>query len=362
MKKIFIVVGTRPNFIKAYPLMEAFKKKKDDDAKIYLINTNQHYDKEMAEGFLNDFNMKCQINLYKTHISDIIYSFEIYCIAHKPDLVIIFGDTDSSMACALVAGKMNIPLAHIEAGERSYNLQMQEEKNRLIIDALSNYLFCSSEEAYYRLIFNEPILYYDKKIHNVGNIHADAIRMILDKTKYIPDYPYGKYAVVTLHRAENVDNKERLEKILTLINDIAKEYKYKFDIIFPAHPRTEARLEDFNISFSMYNNIKKIKPFNYTSFIRIIKNALFVMTDSGGLQTETTMLDIPCLTLRNETEWGITITDGTNFLVKDEYMNMQKLKPMIDNILGGRWKTAKDIKYWDGKTAERIVNILAKEE
>ena len=186
--------------------------------------------------------------------------------------------------------------------------------------------------------------------------------MILDKTKYVPDYPYGKYAVVTLHRAENVDNKERLEKILTLINDIAKEYKYKFDIIFPAHPRTEKRISEFNISFSIYNNIKKISPFNYTSFIRIIKNALFVMTDSGGLQTETTMLDIPCLTLRNETEWGITITDGTNFLVKDEYMNMQKLKPMIDNILGGRWKTAKDIKYWDGKTAERIVNILTEKE
>jgi len=236
---------------------------------------------------------------------------------------------------------------------------MQEEKNRLIIDSLSNYLFCSSKEAY-MLTFYDGIV-YGKEVHEVGNIHADAIRMILTKPQDKALFS-EKYAILTLHRAENVDNKERLEKILMLINNIAEEYKYKFDIIFPIHPRTEKRLDEFNISFSMYNNIKKISPFNYTSFIRIVKNALFVMTDSGGLQTETTMLDVPCLTLRNETEWHITITDGTNFLVKDEYMNMQKLKPTIDNILGGRWKTAKDIKYWDGKTAERIVNILTKKE
>jgi len=356
MKKIFIVVGTRPNFIKAYPLIEAFKKV--DGIKIIIVNTNQHYDNIMAEGFLAEFNLNCRINLYKIDISDTVDIFSIYCKSYEPDLVIVFGDTDSSMACALVAGKMNIPLAHIEAGERSYNLQMQEEKNRLIIDALSNYLFCSSEEAF-MLIFYDGIVYC-KEAHHVGNIHADAVKMILAKMPSMHSDD-NKYAVLTLHRAENVDDKERLEKILTLVNDIAKEYENKFTIVFPIHPRTEKRFEEFDIPFSMYKNIKKISPFNYTSFIRIIKNALFVMTDSGGLQTETTMLDVPCLTLRNETEWKITITDGTNFLVKDDYMNMQKIKPMIDNILGGRWKTAKDIKFWDGKASQRIVDILTKD-
>jgi len=373
------VVGTRPNFMKVAPLMrEIFRYPQKFDQ--LFVHTGQHYDYEMSKSFFNDLKLPSP-DIYLgigsgTHAEQtgkIMIEFEKICFKEKPDLIIVVGDVNSTIACALVATKLCIPVAHVEAGLRSFDRTMPEEVNRILTDQISDYLFTTCEDANQNLI-KEGIP--KQNIFFVGNVMIDTLlgnieiaksSIILEKLELRKNNSIKKYAVVTLHRPSNVDNREILNGILNVLNELAKE----ISIIFPAHPRTIKQMQSFKlVKLANYKenvfsndlnkktqNMLTISPLSYLDFLCLMSSATIVLTDSGGIQEETTILGIPCLTLRNNTERPITVKEGTNILVGN---NSDKIMSIALSVLKNENSKKKIPKYWDGKSAERIIKILIK--
>jgi UDP-N-acetylglucosamine 2-epimerase (non-hydrolysing) len=350
--KLLIGDGTRPNLIKLAPFIREVEKYKDRIS-YKIINTGQHFDNNMFGDFLKELEIpEPGINLkigYGTHGDQVgrsLIGFEKICLSEKPDIIVVVGDVNSTLGCALAVSKLNIKLAHIEAGLRSFDNSMPEEINRILVDRISDYLFAPNEIAVNNLI-NEGI--NKEKINLVGNIIADNLFNNLQKINSKKNVSES-YIVLTLHRSVNVDNKENLESILEAVDIIARQKK----IIFPIHPRTKKMIEKFSLSM-LIKNINVVPPMRYLEFLNQIRNSELVMTDSGGLQIETSILNIPCFTLRNETEWLDTLTKGTNCVVGN---NREGILENFKRHLSGFRKKRNFNILWDGKTAERILKIL----
>ena len=353
-RKIAIVGGTRPNFMKIAPLLHEM----DEGFDIVLVHTGQHYDKEMSDIFFQELNIRPPD--YNLHVGSgthaeitgkVMMGMEKILIKEKPELVVVVGDVDSTLGAALAARKLNIPIAHVEAGLRSFNMKMPEEVNRVVVDHISDLLLVSEENGVYNLI-NEGI---KKNIFLVGNVMIDTLFESLkkcDENKILNQYkvkPQG-YILLTLHRKENVDYKENLQRALGIIQHVADKYP----VIWPLHPRTKKRLKEFNMEIH-HPRIRIFPPLGYLEMIVLEKNAFMVMTDSGGVQEETSALNVPCVTLRNETERPLTLIKGTNTITG---LDEDKIFQVIQTIEKGNYKQKKEYVLWDGKAAKRINNAI----
>lgn len=356
--KIINVMGARPNFIKIAPIIRAMKYYREIES--VLVHTGQHYDGNMSDIFFKDLEiLQPDIHLevgsgtHAVQTARIMERFEKVLLKEKPYIVLVLGDVNSTLACALVAGKLNIKIAHIEAGLRSFDRRMPEEINRVLTDHLSDFLFTTCEDANKNLT-REGIS--SDKVFLVGNVMIDSLMYNISKIRRRTDNrrqktEYKEYAVLTLHRASNVDDRDVFERISRALNEISQH----IPIIFPIHPRTRKQIKQFGLSKYYNGNIKLLDPIGYLDFLRLYSKAKFVLTDSGGIQEETSVLDIPCLTIRENTERPITIEQGTNVLVGTDE---KRIVEETEKILRGEHKRKKVLKYWDGKTAERIVSIL----
>lgn len=360
---IHLIVGARPNFIKISPLYNALASR-SSLYHAYIIHTGQHYDEKMSKLFFDDLKMPYPFEYLKvgsgTHgqqTAKIIERYESFILfKSKPDLVVVAGDVNSTIACALVAKKLQIPVAHVEAGLRSYDEKMPEEINRVLTDRISDILFTPSQDAEENLM-REGIS--RDKIFFVGNIMIDSLVEHIEKAKKsdiknkLGIGEKATYILVTLHRPSNVDNKEGLDMLLNMFEQIGQPV----NMIFPMHPRTRKNIELFGFDqrISRIPNLIVIDPVGYLDFLKLQMDAGLVLTDSGGIQEETTFLGIPCLTLRENTERPITVEVGTNQLVE---LDIKSIRTAIENVLVGNVKQGSIPKYWDGKTAERVVNVL----
>ena len=363
--KLILVAGTRPNFMKIAPLVRAINrhnKNLDDTAtriEFLLVHTGQHYDIEMSEVFFRDLGLpKPDINLevgsasHAAQTAKIMTGFEGVCLAEKPDWVIVVGDVNSTMACTLVAAKLGIKVAHVEAGLRSFDRSMPEEINRLVTDALADLLLTPSPDADENLL-KEGIL--REKIRRVGNVMIDTLINNLDQARQMRTTDrFGlkehKYVFVTLHRPPNVDNEKSLTSIMGILSDLSKT----MDVIFPVHPRTRKQMVSFGIleKTRQFPRLIINDPMNYLDTICLVDKARFVITDSGGLQEETTFLNIPCLTVRPNTERPITISQGSNQLT-----SLETIKSDIEHVLG-YYRQCRIPDLWDGNAGKRIISEL----
>ncbi len=352
--KILHVVGARPNFIKMGPVFNALKKY---HVRQMLVHTGQHYDANMSDIFFKQLNIKKpDVNLHvgsgsqATQVANIMTGFEPVILKSKPSLVIIYGDVNSTLAVSLVCAKLSIPVAHVEAGLRSWDLTMPEEINRLVADRLSTFFFTTSLEARSNLIREGA----DKKnIYFVGNTMIDTLHSFLGiiKNRVGCISPFPSFGVVTIHRPSNVDNLKQLKKIVTALNKIAE----KIPLIFPVHPRTAMQLNKIKGVVFNKKNIQLMDPLGYLEFLRLVYSAQVLITDSGGIQEETTFLKVPCLTLRHNTERPVTITEGSNMLIGDDFDLLEK---SVNSILNKKYKRGRIPALWDGKAAERIAKII----
>jgi len=359
MKRIDLVVGARPNFIKAFPVYRALER--TGQFSLRLINTGQHYDDNMAAVFFEQLKMKKpDINLgigsgkHGEQTARILDEIEREFLSEKPDLVIVFGDINSTLAAALAAAKLNIPIAHVEAGLRSFDRTMPEEINRILTDQISELLFITSLEAEGNLL-NEG---KDKdQIHFVGNTMIDSLIQFEPlfnganiKDKY--ELKNKDYILITFHRPSNVDNPGNLKRLITSLNKVAN----RTPCLWPVHPRSREKIE--TISAKTHDRLLMTDPLGYLEFMGLQRDASAVITDSGGIQEESTFLGVPCLTVRDNTERPITIEQGTNRLVGIEYSNI--LEVMKEAII--EQSKPKIPELWDGKSSERIVNVLLRHE
>jgi UDP-N-acetylglucosamine 2-epimerase (non-hydrolysing) len=342
--------------MKIAPILDCFKK---NNIKNLLVHTGQHYDDKMSGSFFKNLDIKSPdisfgigSGTHGEQTANIILKFEKVCIEYDPSLVLVVGDVNSTLGCAIAAVKLNIPIAHVESGLRSFDKQMPEEINRVIVDRISDYLFVTEKSGMINLK-NEGIS--SKKAFFVGNCMIDSLVKILPKTESEKAWEkYGlkkkQYILVTFHRPSNVDNKEKLKKIMNVINSIGDKY----DIVFPVHPRTLKLINDLKIKFN--KSVKLLEPLPYDKFLGIMSQSLMVITDSGGIQEETTYLKIKCLTVRENTERPVTIDVGTNRLLNLEDPNIIDI--IIDYIANDYEKEAKIPEFWDGNAAERIIDII----
>jgi len=346
------VVGARPNFIKAAPVLAAL----GHDAGVCqtLIHTGQHYDANMSDVFFQQLGMPVpDVNLevgdcsHAQQTAQIIARFEPVVRERAPDLVLVYGDVNSTMAAALVCSKLKVRVGHVEAGLRSRDRSMPEEINRLIADQLSDLLFTPSADGDENLC-REGIA--PNKIHRVGNVMIDTlVRLLPTCIEHKPAGLPDRYALVTLHRPSNVDDPVWLQKLLRALEELAQEIQ----IVFPVHPRTRRHMEE--LGFSAASGIQFLDPAPYLAFLALQKDATIVITDSGGVQEETTFLGVPCLTLRENTERPITVALGTNLVVGRDIAKMQA---EVRRILRGEKKTSSPIPLWDGHAAERIAQVV----
>ena len=364
--KLVLVVGARPNFMKIAPMLLEIRKQNsvhkygNINIDYLLVHTGQHYDLRMSDAFFQELNIPDpDVNLevgsgsHAVQTAEIMVRFEKICIQEKPDWIIVVGDVNSTMACTLVASKFGIKVAHIEAGLRSFDRSMPEEINRLVTDALADLLFTPSEDADQNLL-REGIP--EVKIKRVGNIMIDSLLINLEKARTLETnkkfgFEEKKYVFVTLHRPSNVDGQDSLSNIMQQLIKLSTN----MPVIFPLHPRTEKNLALYGLlpASDQYPNLKLCKPVGYFESIGLTDKARFVLTDSGGLQEETTFLKVPCLTLRPNTERPITITLGTNRLT-----SLETLQDDINQILNGNHQPGRIPELWDGLTSERILKIL----
>ena len=362
--KIINVVGARPNFMKMAPIIEAMNMYPDQIEHL-LIHTGQHYDEKMSKSFFVDLGMpKPDMDLevgsgsHAEQTAKIMVAFEKVCLQEKPDLVIVVGDVNSTMACTITAKKLGIKVAHVEAGLRSGDMLMPEEINRLCTDVLCDYLFTTDHIADENLLAEGVA---KEKIVFVGNVMIDTLikhREMAGKLELMQKLGLksGAFATLTLHRPSNVDDKEILQGILEALTEISKQ----LPIIFPIHPRTRKMVEQFELSHYL-NSSDKIEgiwitePLGYLEFLHLNMNARMVLTDSGGLQEETTVLGVPCITMRPNTERPVTCEVGTNVIVGN---SKEKILSTARKILNEKSKDGKIPEKWDGKAAERIVSWL----
>lgn len=358
--KIISVVGARPNFMKVAPIHKAFQKYKDKITHL-ICHTGQHYDEKMSDVFFKQLNLP-QPDFYLgigggTHAEQtgrIMIEFEKILLNEKPELVIVVGDVNSTIACSLTAKKLNIKVAHVEAGLRSFDRQMPEEINRILTDSISDYLFVTEESGINNLK-NEGV--DPEKIFFVGNCMIDSLVEFINTKKNGHNIfkrfnaEPGNFILVTMHRPSNVDHEDKLRGLMKMINSLSEKKK----IIFPLHPRTKKNLENFNLLEGMNNNIVLTEPLGYTDFITLVQNAELILTDSGGIQEESTFLNTQCITIRNSTERPSTVEIGTNQLIGDDFKLAEKTA--ID-VLNGKRKSGRIPELWDGKAAERIVEKI----
>lgn len=358
--KVANIVGTRPNFIKIFPVIREM-----DNAGCFehtLIHTGQHHDSNMSDIFFKEFSIKepdIQIvsggGSHSEQTGKIMAGLETVFMKIKPDLVLVVGDVNSTLAATLAASKLLIPVAHVEAGLRSFDRTMPEEINRIVTDRFSKYLFVTSADAIENLK-REGIK--GKNVFFTGNVMIDTLlflkKGIIKENKILTalSLEKKKYCYLTLHRPSNVDSKEHLKKITGTISKISKD----ITVVFPIHPRTKKMLHTFGLEkFLSEPNIVFTGPLGYNDSINLTINSRFVITDSGGLQEETTALGVPCITLRENTERPVTVTAGTNTITGS---NTKKLISAYNSIMNGTYKKGRMPKYWDGKAAKRIVKIL----
>lgn len=359
--KIMCVAGARPNFMKIGPIMKALKKKPSSFDPI-LVHTGQHYDYKMSQIFFDelqidppDIFLNVGSGTHAEQTAKIMTSFEKVVLEQQPDLVLVVGDVNSTAACAMVAKKCHLLLAHVEAGLRSNDRDMPEEINRLVTDCISDFLYTTSRDADEQLAKEgHPV----KEIIFVGNCMIDtllALQPQVDQSTIREklNVGRGKYALMTLHRPSNVDDPKVLGDILDALSFLDEH----MPIVCPLHPRTRKNIKEFGFQdrFESMQRFMDIEPLGYLDFVNLMKNSAMVITDSGGLQEESTVLGIPCLTLRENTERPITITEGTNYLVG---VNKEDIIVSIQTVLDGKAKKGNIPEYWDGKAAERITKHL----
>ena len=357
-KLIHLIAAARPNFMKVAPLYHALKA--TDWAEPVLVHTGQHYDANMSDVFFEDlrlpspdFHLGIGGGSHAEQVAGVMTCYEKTCEEHRPDCTIVVGDVNSTAACALVCAKMWIPVVHLEAGLRSRDRRMPEEINRLVTDAICDVLWTPSADANENLA-SEGVA--AEKIDLIGNIMIDSFEMLrdkIDRSNAIDDHSLttGSYALVTLHRPSNVDNHETLAPIVDELIALADQ----LPIVFVAHPRTMQSLETHGLKESLIEatGVTLLDPLPYVQFMNLVVHSRLVMTDSGGLQEETSYLGIPCLTLRENTERPVTITHGTNRLV-----DSNSLGRLLQQVLAGDWPQGEAIPLWDGQTATRAVESL----
>jgi UDP-N-acetylglucosamine 2-epimerase (non-hydrolysing) len=360
--KVLVVAGARPNFMKVAPILAALRA--SSAFRPFFVHTGQHYDYHMSEVFFQELRLpKPDVHLnvgsgsHAVQTARIMEAFERIVAAEKPRALIVVGDVNSTLACTLVAAKMGVLVAHVEAGLRSGDRRMPEEINRLATDSISDLLFASEPSGVDHLK-REGI--GRKKIFHVGNVMIDSLisslpqigrSEVLRRNRLVP----GGYAVATLHRPSNVDGRKALAKAAHILETAAR----RIPVVYPIHPRTKQTvlLAGFGARFVGMKNLRMIEPQGYIDFIRLVKDSKFVLTDSGGLQEETTYLKVPCLTMRENTERPVTVLRGTNRLVG---VDRGLIRRSVDTILAGKWKKGSVPQFWDGKAAARIVSILKK--
>lgn len=357
--KVTLVAGARPNFMKIAPIIHAIREAKDNGSNISyrLVHTGQHYDKNMSDGFfdelnipLPDTNFACGGGSQTEQAAAIMVAFEKELMANPSDLVVVVGDVTSTMACSIVAKKMNIRVAHVEAGIRSWDVSMPEEINRMVTDAITDLFFTTSVTANQNLL-NQGV--GSEKIHFVGNVMIDTLiaNMPRFKRPKIADnlsLSRGEFFILTLHRPANVDQAQKLkETIYQIVSNVRG-----LPVIFPMHPRTAKSFQDVGVDAS---NLHIVDPMGYLEFNYLVQNSKGVLTDSGGITEETTIMGIPCITLRDNTERPETVTIGTNELIGTD---SSAIKPALDMLFEGRWKKGAAPALWDGLAAKRIVEVL----
>lgn len=360
--RIIHVIGARPNFMKVAPVMTALSAY--ENVSQVLVHTGQHYDANMSEIFFEqlglprpDINLEVGSGSHAQQTAQIMVRFEEVANCQRPDLILVYGDVNSTVAAALVCAKLHIPVGHVEAGLRSFDRSMPEEINRLITDQIADLLFTPSDDGD-RNLLREGVA--PEKIHFVGNVMIDTlVRLLPTAEKNWPALRSrlnlnGGYCLVTLHRPSNVDSRSGLEPIMGVLRDICKDIK----VLFPVHPRTRGKLSECGISLD-HPNFLVMEPVGYVEFLALQHHCSIVITDSGGIQEETTFLNVPCLTLRDNTERPVTVTSGTNVLIGSD---MVYLRAEIDKVLKGGSRAGKIPPLWDGQAGQRIAEIVAAEK
>lgn len=359
MKTIYLVAGARPNFMKIAPIFHAFQER---GIRPVLLHTGQHYDANMSDIFFEqlglpspDIHLGIGSGTHGAQTGKIMMAFDEVIRENRPDLVIVPGDVNSTIACALVAVKEGIPVAHVEAGLRSFDRDMPEEINRILTDQLCDFLLTPSLDGNENLA-NEGI--EEERVFFVGNVMIDSLLRLLEATEdstILTDHDLvaGEYGLLTLHRPSNVDDLETFERILGALETIQSD----LPLVFPVHPRTRSRIEQFGLEerFAGMKNLLRVPPAGYFDFLALQRHAKLILTDSGGIQEEATYLKVPCITLRENTERPITIELGTNQLVGTD---PDKILAAFDAAMKYDRSTATIPPLWDGKTAERIVALM----
>lgn len=360
--RLTIIAGARPNFMKIAPIIHAiqnYNKSAKNLIHYRLIHTGQHYDKNMSDAFFEQLNiphphsnLQAGGGSQAEQTAQIMVGFEKELLENKADAILVVGDVTSTLACSIVAKKLNIDVIHVEGGIRSGDRTMPEEINRLVTDAITDHFFTTSEYANKNLR-KEGI--DESKIHFVGNTMIDTL--LANKSKFIQPYFWEnlnlkeqEYFILTLHRPANVDNADKLRSYFTTINECSRG----LPIVFPIHPRTRKNIKEFGINTL---NIKLVEPQGYFEFNYLVQHSKAVITDSGGITEETTVMGIPCMTLRDNTERYETVSIGTNELIGT---NPEALIPAFNKLWNNEWKKGSVPPLWDGKTSERIVRILSK--
>jgi UDP-N-acetylglucosamine 2-epimerase (non-hydrolysing) len=358
--KIVHVVGARPNYMKIAPVMKAIERA--GFATQRLVHTGQHYDVAMSDVFFTDLGMPVpDVHLgvgsgsHAEQTARVLIGFERICLDEKPDLVVVAGDVNSTMACAIDCAKLRIPCAHVEAGLRSFDLDMPEEVNRLVTDRLCEILLTPSADGDENLLKEGTA---PERIFRVGNVMIDTLLSHLPKARATGSSARlglqpGGYAVLTLHRPSNVDDRTTLIGLLEALEAVQRQ----LPVVFPVHPRTRKRFAEFGLDgrIAAMAGLKLCEPLGYLEFLGLTSQARLVLTDSGGLQEETTALGIPCFTLRENTERPVTLTEGTNTLVG---VDPARIVPAVAEALAGRGKAGRVPALWDGKASERIAVVL----
>jgi UDP-N-acetylglucosamine 2-epimerase (non-hydrolysing) len=369
--KLLLVAGARPNFMKIAPIMRAVRAR-PDSISCKLVHTGQHYDAAMSQTFFDeldipapDYNLEVGSGSHAVQTANIMIRFEQVCLKEKPDMVMVVGDVNSTAACALVAKKLHIAVAHVEAGLRSGDRAMPEEINRLVTDAISDLLFVTEKAAIQNLraeghpenhihfvghVMIDNLLYQKKRLGDVPTPHSERMKALAN----------GPYAVLTMHRPSNVDNPQTLERFLRTLHELGQQAP----IFFPCHPRTRSRITEFGLErfctplpeSTPAKGLILCEPLGYMEFLNLWHKAFVAITDSGGLQEETTALKIPCITIRQNTERPITAEVGSNEVIGDD---VDKLRELYVKALGGQWKESVAPELWDGLAGERIVGLLA---
>jgi len=371
--KILSIIGTRPQFIKLYPICKAIRDyNKNTSKKIahVIVNTGQHFDKLMSDVFIEEldidfpeYNLGIQEESQCLQVGKMIVGLEEILLYEKPDIVLVYGDTNSTLAGAIATKKLNFKLAHIEAGLRSFNRSMQEEINRIVTDKISDILFCPTRNAYENLEDEGFLLEKNKyEVCLVGDVMYDCFLyfkdVALSKSKILKEI-FGKdrrYILATIHRAENTDHPFRLNKILELLDELSDKYF----IVFPVHPRTKKYIK--NIGLKRSSKLKMIEPVSYFDMLKLEGNADFIITDSGGVQKEAYFFNKVCITLRNETEWIETLEEGCNYLINLDSFDSKTIAKNIMDILNTNRNPVFNVNnYGNGSASEKIIEYLIKQ-